>query len=110
MDINKFIETYTTLPKKFIDDFYMLCNSQYSTNSIVINFEPVYKWLQYKKGDLKRVIISNFVLDVDYTINIIDIKSHKEEILLSSDCVKELCMITKSKNCTIIFYRNRKIS
>ena len=96
-----FIKEHTTLPKKFVNDFYFITQKSYSDTEPIINFDVVSQWLDTDKSDLKKVLIKNFEIDFDYvakkltkkdgakTNNYIDIK-------ISSTCFKELCMISQT--------------
>jgi phage anti-repressor protein len=102
--MENFINQFTTIPKKFIKDFYAIAKEDYSENEKVINFEVVCDWLNVKKEHLKRILVKNFEKEFDYTLEKISIK-HKQDnkvsirnkILLSSNCFKEICMISQSK-------------
>ena len=96
-----FIKEHTTLPKKFVDDFYFITQKTYSDTNTIIDFGLVAKWLETRKETLKEVLIKNFEKNFDYvekkltkkdgakTNNYIDIK-------ISSTCFKELCMISQT--------------
>jgi len=108
-----FLRTYTKIPNKFIDDFYFIADQKYGNKDIVINIDTISKWLQVSKHSLKVLIQKNFTEYVDYTITKIQ-KFHKdakgstmeEIILVSPDCFKQICMLSKSDNAieTRMFY------
>ena len=100
--MEEFLMTFSTLPKKFIKDFYMIAKEKYTDNEFIIDIELIVNWLNIRKDNLKRVLTQNFEEDYDYTIEKQYIKMKmgmkiKEEILLTPNCFKELCMISQSK-------------
>ena len=99
-----FIKQHSTVPQKFITDFFIIAKEEYSDNEIIIDFEVVVKWLGVLKENLKKLLINNFEEHFDYTI---EKKKKKhingrgatiyEKILLTPNCMKELCMISQTK-------------
>jgi len=100
-----FLKKYSTIPEKFIDDFYEITKETYSSREFVIDFDVVVKWLVVRKDNLKATPIKNFDEDIDYISKMIT-KKHQnnkgatitEIITLTPLCFKELCMISTSKN------------
>jgi phage anti-repressor protein len=99
-----FLRKFSTLPKQFIKDFFIIAKEEYSDNEIIIDFNIVCEWLDIRKDNLKIILINNFEKDYDYTIE----KKHKAqikgngrityyEIFITPNCMKELCMISQSK-------------
>ncbi len=100
--MDEFISKHTTLPKQFINDFYVITNKSYIGSNIAINFDIVAKWLDTDKSDLKKVLIKNFEENYDYTekklTKATGAKSNNYiEIKISADCFKELCMISQTQ-------------
>ena len=99
-NLKKFIAQTTIVPHEFIDDFYMILNDHID-NERIINLDIVAKWLKTQKGHLKTRLLSRFTENIDYTIT----RPHKhtktynkyEEILITPDCFKALCMMTTTK-------------
>ena len=103
IEIEQFLRQLSTLPLDFISDFYIIAKEEYTDNEIIINFDTVCKWLNVLKKNLKVILINNFEQNFDYTINTIrkqqkDIKrtSTYDEILITPNCMKELCMISQT--------------
>jgi phage anti-repressor protein len=101
--MNNFLTQFSTLPKKFIDDFFMIAKENYSDNDIIINFDVVCDWLNTRKDHLKSILIKNFEKNFDYT----ETKKHKKqvngpkvtithEIFITPNCFKEICMISQT--------------
>ena len=75
-------------------------------NILIINLEVVAKWLDVNKNNIKKVLVKHFDKNFDYTIE----KKKKrqinsrgatiyEEILITPNCMKELCMVSFRKLC-----------
>jgi phage anti-repressor protein len=97
-----FISKHTTLPKKFIKDFFFITEKTHSDTEIVVNFDVVTQWLETKKSHLKKVLVNNFEKEYDYTeTSLTKLTGGKtnnyKQILISSACFKELCMISQTK-------------
>ena len=101
--MEQFLRQFSTIPHDFISDFFIIAKEQYTDNEIIINFDIVCKWLNVLKKNLKVILINNFELNFDYTINTIR-KQQKntkrtstyDEILITPNCMKELCMISQT--------------
>ena len=116
--MEEFIKKYSHLPQNFIRDFYNIAKEDYDDKEPLINFDIVCKWLNVKKGNLKRTLIKNFVVDFDYTIYIKKIiksdggATRKEIINISPDCFKILCMLSqteKAKGVRLYFLELEKL-
>lgn len=98
-----FLNKFSTIPKDFIKDFFIIAKEKYSDNEVIIDFNIVCKWLNIRKDNLKKILLKNFEEKFDYTI---EKKQKKQingtgkttfnEILITSNCMKELCMISQS--------------
>jgi phage anti-repressor protein len=93
-NIIDFINKYTTIPNTFITDFIKLTenNAEYK---FVVSFDILCKWLDILKRDLKKSLVRNFEVNYDYHIIISTSPSHKQTIMLTADCCKELCMLSR---------------
>jgi phage anti-repressor protein len=98
-----FLKQFSSIPPEFTNDFYVIAKEEYSNNQLIINLEIITKWLNSRKGDIKNILIKNFEIDYDYIIKKIRIKhknsngaSIKENILVTPDCFKEICMISQT--------------
>lgn len=101
--MEEFLLKYSKLPREFIIDFFKIAKIEYSDNDLVIEFYVICKWLNVRKAHLKRLLVSKFENDYDYKITIEKVKNkngkganYVENILLSSDTFKELCMISNT--------------
>ena len=93
----------------FIDDFYSFYDEDKNENDKVINLETVTKWLKMRKDHLKRLLQSNFDNNKDYSetkmrknISLGIGSNNKKMILLTYECAKKICMISKSQQADII--------
>jgi phage anti-repressor protein len=97
------IRKYSSIPPKFIDDFYSIAKESYIDTKPIIKFEIVYKWLETDKYALKQILIANFTENIDYTLEKIKVKNknrgsnYVDHILITPDCFKEICMISFTK-------------
>lgn len=105
--MEKYLLTNSTLPKKFIKDFFAIAKEQHLDNEYVIDFDKVVLWLDVIKGNLVAVLKREFD-DGDGYITTTKIKKRStgattyNEILLTPDCFKMLCMISSSNNAKLV--------
>lgn len=73
-----------------------------STEQFPVDFDVAWEWLGYSRKDsAKRVLLSNFELNIDFIINPVFNRkgiqfNPKEDILLTTICAKEFLAITKT--------------
>ena len=103
LSLKDFLKKYSTLSNDFIDDFYSIYDfNQHNNNDFIININVVAKWLGSLKGKIKETLVNTYNLNIDYKIskekqNSKISKSNKEIILLTPDCFKRLCLLSKTK-------------
>lgn len=101
--MDKFLNQFSTLPKKFVNDFYVIAKEEYTDNELIINFELICDWLEIRKDNLKKILITNFEEKYDYIINVNKV-THKNgngstiqhNIFVTPNCFKELCMLSQT--------------
>jgi phage anti-repressor protein len=98
--LQNFLKKYSIISNKFIDDFFSLYAINSDENDLIINFDNLVNWLNIRKDSLKRTLIDSYIKNVDYQIK--KIKSNtagkpKEEILITSNCCKRLCMMSRTE-------------
>jgi phage anti-repressor protein len=105
MDTLQFLKKYTPVDGIFIDDFFSLYDLESNQSSCVINLEVVAKWLESTKAGLTKTLKESYVNGVDYTItktiqqpNNGRTLNAKKTVLISPDCLKRICMLSRSKN------------
>ena len=100
MNLADFLKKYSNISNKFIDDFFGLYDVN-NKNIFIIDLENVVKWLNTKKGKIKETLINSYKINIDYIINKIDNNGKrgapKEQILLSIQCFKLICMQSKTE-------------
>jgi superfamily II DNA or RNA helicase/phage anti-repressor protein len=93
---------------KFINDFYSFYDEGKNEYDKTIDLEKIAKWLNVRKDHIKRLLIDNFDDNIDYDeIKIKNIgkgkgSNNRKTILLTYDCAKLLCMISKSEKADVI--------
>jgi len=98
--LQNYLKKYTTISSAFIDDFFSLYNHKTLDTDFVINLENLAKWLQAIKNSLKETLTKSYTKDVDYTIEKSSEKTNgrpREIIMLTPDCMKRLCMLSRTK-------------
>jgi phage anti-repressor protein len=98
--LQSFLKKYSSISNTFIDDFFSLYSAETTDNDLVINFDNLVKWLTIRKDSLKRTLIETYIKNIDYKIKKIASKTPgkpREEILITADCCKRLCMLSKTK-------------
>lgn len=102
--MEKFLKKYSTVPNGFIEDFFDISKEIYNDDELSINFDKIVKWLDVTKGNLKRLLInSGFTENYDYISRNVIVKNNAnnrshtvEEIYVTPDCFKELCMLSQT--------------
>ena len=103
LSLKDFLKKYSTLSNDFIDDFYSIYNfNEFDNDDFIINLDIVAKWLCTTKGKLKETLNNTYNLNIDYKIakeksNAKISKSNKEIILITPDCFKRICLLSKTK-------------
>ena len=107
MKITTFLKKYSIIDNKFIDDFYTFYDEGKSEFDFTINLELISNWLNVRKDVLKKLLLSNFIINRDY---IEEKETGKKgrginntiHVLLTYNCSKLLCMISKSEKASLI--------
>ena len=100
LSLQDYLKKYSSINNKFIDDFFGLYNVKTSNDDFVINLENLASWLKSLKKILKSTLVASYQLDVDYKIRTLknDSKGRpKEEILITPNCFKRLCMMSRTE-------------
>ena len=98
--LQEFLKKYSSISNKFINDFFSLYTINSDDDDLIINFDNLVNWLNMRKDNLKKTLINSYIKNVDYKIK--KIKSTtagkpREEILITSNCCKRLCMMSRTK-------------
>ena len=98
---------YSLIDNEFIDNFYSFYDEGKNEYDFTIKLDLVAKWLDVRKDVLKKLLISNFIKNTDYN----EIKESGKKgrgvnntihVLLTYNCAKLLCMISKCEKASII--------
>ena len=111
INFKDFLKKYSNLNNEFIDDFYNIYDFNINNNNdFIIDLEIIVKWLNMRKMDLKKTLERTYIKNIDYLINKNNIKKNgsgghnKEIILLTPDCFKRLCLLSKTKKAEVRTY------
>jgi hypothetical protein len=101
MNFKDFLKKFSTLNNSFIEDFHTIYKlEENNNNDHVINLNIISKWLDTKKGKLKETLVRTYNKNIDYIVKKEKegkiSKSNKEIILLTPDCFKRLCLLSKT--------------
>ena len=101
MDIREFLKKFSTLNNNFIDDFYNIYDPDKNLlNDFSINIDTIAKWINTRKRKLKETLVNTYTKNIDYTITKEKegkiSKSNKEIIMLTPECFKRLCLLSKT--------------
>ena len=94
------LKKYSTISSSFIDDFYALYNYNTNDTDFVIDLEILAKWLKAEKKHLKETLTNSYIKNIDYKVSKKNINTggrKSELILLTPDCMKRLCMSSRTK-------------
>lgn len=100
--MEEFLKKFSDIPNKFIGDFYSIAREEYRENDFAIDFDQVVNWLNVRKNHLKDLLVAHFEEKYDYIIDKEKVKhktgaSIRENIFLTSNCFKELCMLSRTE-------------
>jgi len=96
-----YLKNLNLINSKFIDDFVNLYDSNIENNDFIIDIERVSKWLNIIRGNIKKTLSETYHENIDYRITInklITAGRPRETIFLTSDCFKNICMLSKTIN------------
>ncbi len=85
------------IPQSFIDDFY---NENTMEDDFVIELDTIAKWLEASKKNLVKTLRRSYTEHIDYIQKKNDNKDNNnyKVYLLTPDCFKHICMMSRSKN------------
>lgn len=66
--MENFLKQFSSLPKKFITDFFIIAKEEYTENELVIDFDVVCEWLNTRKDHLKKILLKYFEDRFDYSL------------------------------------------
>lgn len=110
MDAKEFIKKMTSVPTKFIDELFEFYTESTIQTDLIINLDHVAKWLNAPKSELMKTLRNSYKKNIDYVCKR-DIKNpHQTDkrsnnyvhCMISPDCFKRLCMMSKAKNAELV--------
>jgi phage anti-repressor protein len=107
MDFKTFLIKYTTINTKFIEDFHNIIKEDYFDRyyDFLIDSELLRDWLKISiRKEYVSNIKKNYKINVDFIIKKIENTKgmgsgghNRELVILTPECAKKICLITKSK-------------
>ena len=98
-----------SVPEKFIDELFEFYDESTLQTDLVVNLDYVSKWLNIKKCDLLRTLRLNYIDKIDYTTERVKNPYNKDarannyiRCMLTPDCFKRLCMMSRAKNADMV--------
>lgn len=107
MDYRDFVIKFTTVNKTFAYEFLKFHTINTKQSDFVIDLDTVTVWLDTKKSRLKTTLINSYIRNVDYQV-VRKKRSHGrggatyEEIMLTPQAFKLLCMQSRSKKADMV--------
>lgn len=98
--LQEYLKKFSVVSNKFIDDFFSLYQYNTKDSEFIIDLEVLTKWLGAKKGTIKDTLKNSYTKNIDYTETIIRNGVNgrpSEKIMLTPDCMKRLCMVSRTK-------------
>jgi phage anti-repressor protein/predicted GIY-YIG superfamily endonuclease len=101
--IKHFLKLHSLIPNSFIDEFIDMNPNLLLQTEPFIDLDVISKWLGVAKFNLTKTLKTSYKEGIDYLIEKKTIKkiryggNHYKRILLTPDCFKRLCMLSKAK-------------
>jgi hypothetical protein len=103
LKLEDFITKRCDISKDFLRDFFNLSGNSYKNTYKNIDYNDVVKWFKVQKNQLKRNLTKKFKKMSDYTEEKILVKNknrganYMSKIILTTNCFKELCLISQNE-------------
>lgn len=105
-----FVKKYTAVPEKFIDELFEKYDVTTSQTDFAVKLSSITKWLGATKKSLTETLKLSYTENVDYQRVRPTDRYYKTsakvnnfvEYLLTPDCFKRLCMMSRSKNAEMV--------
>lgn len=109
IEAKDYVKKLTTVPEKFIDEFFTLYDENTMQTDFVVNLNYVSKWLDSYKRNLVDTLVRSYKKGLDYIVTKpVDVKkkdprhNNYKLYLLTPDCFKRLAMMSRSKNAEMV--------
>jgi superfamily II DNA or RNA helicase len=100
----QYLKDNSMVDHTFIEDFYSFYDEGYNEQEYTIDLEKLVFWLEVKKENLKRLLKDNFEENKNYIIEKKTKgtgkgigKNNRKRVILTYDCSKMICMISRSE-------------
>ena len=95
-----YIKNNSSVPIEFINDFFIIYQYNTKDTDFVIELDILVKWLESIKGNITSTLRHTYKINIDYTE--INNKTGtngrpSSKILITPDCMKRLCMVSRTK-------------
>lgn len=102
LSLKDFLKKYSTLNNDFLEQFLSFYDENTFPDDFVIDLDLVINWLEVDRRELKRTLLHSYRKKYDYIVNkTISNNKHgghnKQIIMITPDCFKRICLMTKSK-------------
>ena len=106
-----FVKQISAVPQVFIDELFEFYSEDTLQTDFVIKLDAVAKWLEATKKNLVQTLQRSYNENIDYTQSIYSpdksLKKHPRNnhyklYLLTPDCFKRLCMMSRSKKADLV--------
>ncbi len=101
ISLQMYLKKYSSINTKFIDDFFGLYNINTSDTDFVINIDAIAHWLKSHKYTLNETLRKSYRNNIDYkitqTISTGTRGRPREEIMVTPECFKRLCMLSRTE-------------
>ena len=106
LELKEFLKKYSTVPNTFLDEFYDMQITNNVSTDFKIDLDILSKWLDARKDHLKETLLTSYNENIDYTIKQEINKGRggkpTDRIMLTNDCFKRLCMLSRSKKAEMV--------
>ena len=98
LSLKEYLKKFSSISNKFIDDFFSLYDENTKDTDFIINIDSISIWLKLRKDSIKKTLTESYRQNIDYKLSKkpANFGRPSELIMLTSDCFKRLCMLTKS--------------
>lgn len=99
ISLQDYLKKFSSISNKFIDDFFGLYNENTKSSDFVVDIDALAKWLDILRGNIKKTLIASYRENIDYKVSqnkMTTAGRPSEKILLTPDCFKRVCMLTRS--------------
>lgn len=101
-DIKRYLKLISVIPAKFIDELFEMYGEETIQTDLVIDLDMVASWLNCKKKELLRTLRNTYKEGIDFICAKgtpkVKYGNNTLKCLITPDCFKRLCMLSRSKN------------